>query len=97
MDKIRFDVETGGELTKFTRIVTKGQNILEFGYTCLQEILTLKAGTTVSMKTVRKTYNIVGITILEHCEGCALDLGGQLSHMECPDGCLHDKEGCDFC
>ena len=97
MDKIRFDVETGGEVIEFTRTVIKGQNILEFGYTFLQEILTLKAGTTIPVKTARKTYNIVGITILEHCEGCVLNMGGQRSHMECPDGCLHDKEGCDFC
>lgn len=40
-------------------------------------------------------YTIV-IKRLSDCYGCANELGGQRDHMDCPSGCLHDKESC-FC
>jgi hypothetical protein len=32
-----------------------------------------------------------------YCEGCIDNKCDQESHMECPSGCLHDKELCDNC
>lgn len=31
------------------------------------------------------------------CYGCINDKLDQLSHMECPTGCLHDPEDCPIC
>lgn len=32
-----------------------------------------------------------------NCFGCLNDKLDQRSHSECPDGCLHNTEFCDFC
>ena len=31
------------------------------------------------------------------CNGCNEDQPNQLAHINCPDGCLHDKEECSYC
>ena len=46
---------------------------------------------------VTKRYAIVGIEETSGCQGCVYDAPGQRDHMECPDGCLHMKDMCDFC
>jgi hypothetical protein len=32
-----------------------------------------------------------------NCEGCECGSLGQLAHMDCPYGCLHDYQDCSFC
>jgi len=31
------------------------------------------------------------------CYGCLEEQLNQMAHMDCPDGCLHDKVACDLC
>ncbi len=105
MDKVKYNVETNrkaknGEVYKqeFTKIVLRGKNLLKHGYEVLQEALVLKAEKDIPMYVVYDTYTITGVTILkDQCEGCIMDWGGQRGHMQCPEGCLHDKEDCDEC
>lgn len=32
-----------------------------------------------------------------NCEGCECGSLGQLAHMDCPNGCLHNYQDCLFC
>jgi hypothetical protein len=44
---------------------------------------------------VKQKYTIVGIETTEGCNGCRYRAAGQLDHMTCPHGCLHEaSDGC---
>jgi len=47
--------------------------------------------------TVANRYAIIGIEETSGCQGCVYDAPGQRDHMECPGGCLHTRDLCDFC
>ena len=42
-------------------------------------------------------YAIVGLKRIANCEGCIYTSPRQKDHIECPNGCLHMKEECEFC
>jgi len=48
-------------------------------------------------------YSVSNIVVLETletfetCQGCIHQWPGQIDHMECPSGCLHDRSSCDIC
>ena len=46
---------------------------------------------------VKSKYTIVSIATINECSGCRYEACGQMAHMECPDGCLHDPDECDDC
>lgn len=52
-------------------------------------------GTNMSIEDFRIKYKI---EITENfCEGCEYGSLGQIAHMDCPHGCLHDRRNCAFC
>lgn len=42
-------------------------------------------------------HKIVSCSREGKCIGCEEESLGQLAHMCCPAGCLHDKDDCDLC
>ena len=46
---------------------------------------------------VHKKYLITDIKKLSTCDGCVNDSPGQLDHMQCSSGCLHDWTSCESC
>jgi len=50
-----------------------------------------------SLNEIREKYEITNIELAPSCCGCLNDCCGQNDHMECPTGCLHDKESCSVC
>lgn len=39
----------------------------------------------------------VSIFFNTSCSGCKEDQPNQLAHINCPDGCLHDRDDCSYC
>jgi len=49
------------------------------------------------LKKIHIMYYLTNLRENEKCEGCSRDACGQMAHMECPSGCLHDKSTCFSC
>ncbi len=47
-----------------------------------------------SLDEIKTKYTISNITKVE-CEGCIYNYPGQIEHMTCPTGCLHDHSLCE--
>lgn len=46
---------------------------------------------------IHQKYLITDIKKLSNCDGCSNDSPGQLDHMQCSSGCLHDRGSCELC
>ena len=51
----------------------------------------------VSMHEITNMYTISNLKLGPKCDGCLYNQCGQVEHMECPDGCLHQAEYCEYC
>ena len=51
----------------------------------------------VPMNVLKSRYIIKDIREEIGCAGCCYESLGQLIHMDCPNGCLHEKEDCAVC
>ena len=51
----------------------------------------------ITAEVLRKIYYVVGVSKESVCDGCRLNSFGQIAHMECPSGCLHDVNECFIC
>lgn len=51
----------------------------------------------VPMEYIYDRYELISIEQCARCEACFYGECGQIRHMECPDGCLHDPELCVWC
>jgi hypothetical protein len=49
----------------------------------------------ISLEAIKIKYQISEIE--PACEGCLYGWCGQREHMDCPYGCLHDRNTCTFC
>jgi len=50
-----------------------------------------------SLYEISQMYEVSDIQLAPTCIGCIYDCPGQLDHMECPSGCLHETELCFLC
>ena len=52
-----------------------------------------------SFDKVVSKYEILNIESIKNpnCEGCLYNTSRQRDHMNCPDGCLHEKDICLYC
>lgn len=50
-----------------------------------------------SMYEVSHMYSLSNIELAPQCFGCLNNRPGQRDHMECPTGCLHNKDYCHYC
>lgn len=50
-----------------------------------------------SLYEISQMYKITDVKLAPSCIGCIYDCPGQRDHMECPSGCLHQKEFCLLC
>lgn len=81
---------------EFTYRVDDGDNILKVGYEYLKAVLNL------GNVPMYRVYDMVTITSIckvvpEICEGCINNSLGQDAHMDCPTGCLHNPQNCEYC
>jgi hypothetical protein len=49
------------------------------------------------LETIKIRFSLNNIKEIIGCPGCYNESMGQLSHMGCPEGCLHEKEECSCC
>ena len=47
--------------------------------------------------TLNKIIDIESYCEVDGCFGCKYDCPGQWDHIDCPNGCLHDPEFCEWC
>jgi hypothetical protein len=52
-----------------------------------------------SFDEVVSKYQILNIEPITNpnCDGCLYSASGQRDHMDCPNGCLHEKDMCLIC
>ena len=50
-----------------------------------------------SLYEISQMYKVSDIEIAPNCIGCLYDCNGQRDHMECPTGCLHERNLCLIC
>jgi hypothetical protein len=63
----------------------------------MNEVKNINSSSSTPLEKTKMKFSINEIRELVGCNGCYNDSLGQMSHMGCPEGCLHEKKECSMC